>query len=162
MTAKKEAEKWLIDYASEKQGDICLSNLTSSCQLLCKRLTFLIPIWTWSYSRKGLLHTLYWQQETRFFFLILEHTFLYLKLLKGGTVRLWPKETLLEQQQQPWGYSWSCMAKPEHNSSACILHTPVWLSEAGDPILQPSILIWSMKVQAPTTASLNRQYWILI
>lgn len=75
------------------------------------------------------------------FSLILEHTFLYLKFLKGGAVRLWLKETLLEQQQQPWGYSWSCTAKPEHNSSACILHTPVWLSQGGDPILQPSILI---------------------
>lgn len=75
------------------------------------------------------------------FSLILEHTFLYLKFLKGGAVRLWPKETLLEQQQQPWGYSWSCTAKPGHNSSACILHTPVWLRQAGDPILQPSILI---------------------
>lgn len=39
------------------------------------------------------------------FSLILEHTFLYLKFLKGGAVRLWLKETLLEQQQQPWGYS---------------------------------------------------------
>lgn len=28
MTAKKEAGKWLIDYASEKQRDACLSNLT--------------------------------------------------------------------------------------------------------------------------------------
>lgn len=81
--------------------------------------------------------------RNNFFFLILEHTFLYLKLLKGGAVRIWPKETLLgqQQQQQPWGYSWSCTAKPEHNSSACILHTLVWFSKAGDPILQPSILI---------------------
>lgn len=86
-------------------------------------------------------HTVLTARNT-FFFLILEHTFLYLKLLKGGAVRIRPRETLLEQrQQQPQGYSWSCMAKPEHNSSACVLHTPVWFSEAGDPILQPSILI---------------------
>lgn len=91
-------------------------------------------------QKRSATHTVLKARNT-VFSLMLEHTFLYLKFLKGGAARLWPKETLLEQQQQPWGYSWSCTAKPEHNSSACILHTPVWLSEAGDPILQPSILI---------------------
>lgn len=88
-------------------------------------------------TRKGRLYTLHYQLET--FFFSLEHTFLYLRFFKGEAVR--PKEKLLGWRQRPWGYSWSRMAKPEHNSSACIPYTPVWLSEAGEPISQPSVLI---------------------